>query len=208
MTEADRSYQLTTEDNRLVFTTSSFRAEKTSVLHSGVYTREFSSMLFASAVCITAYFIILYIGIISFIVRYLILVFLFVIAFLGSRKFIFRDRHLEVVFSKSDQTVIINHPGILGKNAEAIPFSDIQSVELGSRKFVPENIDGIDFVRKISLQHGSDVPGLGDIEEFVTLYLKLKNGSEKIIYAGKIDGGKVNGEPSVPLHEIRRFLNK
>jgi hypothetical protein len=208
MTDANKSYQLKTEGDRLIFTTSSFRAEKTSVLHSGVYTREFSSMLFASAVCIAAYMLIIYINVHLAILRYLILVLIFVITFLGSKKFIFKERHIEVTFDKPEKTAIINRTGIITKKTETIPFSNIESVELGSRKFVPENIDGIDFVQKISLQHGNAVPGLGDVEEFITLSLKLTDGSSIIIYAGKIDGGKIDGEPSIPLNEIRSFLNK
>ena len=71
-----------------------------------------------------------------------------------------------------------------------------------------ENIDGIQFVQRISAQHGSAMPELTDVEEFITLSLKLTDGSERIIYAGKIDGGKIDGEPSIPLNEIRSFLNK
>lgn len=208
MTDAKNNYLLKTEGDSLIFTTSSFRAEKTSVLHSGVYTREFSSMLLASAFCIAAYMLIIYISIYSLILRYLILIFIFVITFLLSRKTIFKEKYIEVVFNKPEQTTIISRPGIIKMKTEIIPFLDIKSVELGSRKFIPENIDGINFVQKISLQHGNAVPGLGDIEEFITLSLKLNDGSERIIYAGKINGGKIDGEPSIPVNEIRSFLNK
>ncbi len=202
------NYQLKIEDDRLVFSTSSFRAEKTSVLHSGVYTREFSSMLFASAVTVFAHMAIISININTAVFRYLIIIFLFVVSFLGAHKFIFKEKHIEVIFDKPEKTALITRYGIIIKKTEKIPFSSIKSVELGSRKFVPENIDGIEFVQRISAQHGSAMPELSNEEEFITLSLNLTDGSEKIIYAGKIDGGKVNGEPSVPLNEIRSFLNK
>jgi hypothetical protein len=202
------NYQLKTENDRLVFTTSSFRAEKTSVLHSGVYTREFSSMLFASAVAVFVHMAISSININTAVYRYLIIIFLFVVSFLGANKFIFKKTHIEVIFDKPEKTAIITRYGIIIKKTEEIPFSSIKSVELGSRKFIPENIDGIEFVQRISAQHGSAMPELTDVEEFITLSLKLTDGSERIIYAGKIDGGKINGEPSVPLNEIRSFLNK
>lgn len=195
-------------DDRLVFSTSSFRAEKTSVLHSGVYTREFSSMLFASAVAVFVHMAISSIDINTAVYRYLIIIFLFVVSFLGANKFIFKEKHIEVILDKSEKTAIITRYGIIIKKTEKIPFSNIKSVELGSKKFVPENIDGIEFVQRISAQHGSAMPELTDVEEFITLSLKLTDGSERIIYAGKIDGGKVNGEPSVPLNEIKSFLNK
>jgi hypothetical protein len=202
------NYQIKTEDDRLVFTTSSFRAEKTSVLHSGVYTKEFSSMLFASAVSVFAHMAIISVNINIAVFRYLIIVFTFVVSFLGANKFIFKEKHIEVILDKSEKNATITRYGIIIKKTEKIPFSNIKSVELGSRKFVPENIDGIEFVQRISAQHGSAMPELSNEEEFITLSLNLTDGSDKIIYAGKIDGGKVNGEPSVPLNEIRSFLNK
>ena len=42
-------------DNTLTFTTASFKAETASVLHSGVYSKEFSSMLLASGLCVLVY---------------------------------------------------------------------------------------------------------------------------------------------------------
>ncbi|HDH01423.1 MAG TPA: hypothetical protein ENG80_06415 [Nitrospirae bacterium] len=82
-----------------------------------------------------------------------------------------------------------------------MPLDSISSVVAGSKKFVPENIDGIRFVEKISAQHGSFVPGLGDEEEYVTLSLKLSDGTERIIYAVRTDD-----EPDIPLKQIQRFL--
>ena len=197
-----KDYQLKTENNKLIFRTSSFKAEKSSVLHPGVYTREFSSTLFASAVCILAYMSTGLPGIKLAIVRYIILIFIFVIVFLAAIKYIFKERYLEVDFDRSDKSVNIVRPGIIGKKIEKIDFEDIKSVDLGNKKFVPENIDGIKFVQKISAQHGSAMPGLSDTEEFITLSIMLKDGSEKIIYAGKVDE-----EPEIPVNEIRSFLN-
>ncbi len=201
-----KNYKLKTENNRLIFTTSSFKAEKTSVLHSGVYSREFSSILFASAACIVTYILTQSMSKELVVIRYIILVSVLIIAFLGSKKLIFKERYLEAHFNRSEKKVNIIRSGILTKKIETIPFANIKSVDLGSKKFVPENIDGINFVKRISLQHGSSVPGLGDIEEYITLSLRLTDGSERIIYAGKIEVGKINGEPYIPLKEIRSFL--
>ena len=165
-------------------------------------------MLFASAVAVFVHMAISSININTAVYRYLIIVFLFVVSFLGANKFIFKKTHIEVIFDKPEKTAIITRYGIIIKKIEKIPFSDIKSVELGSKKFVPENIDGIKFVQQISAQHGSAMPELSNEEEFITLYLNLTDGSEKIIYAARIDAGKVNGEPPVPLNEIKDFLNK
>ncbi len=201
-----KNYQLEIEGNKLFFKTSSFKAEKTSVLHPGVYTREFSSMLFASAACIASYMMTDIISGRSPVVRYAMLIIIFVASFVGADKFIFKERYLEVVFDKTDKTVYMTRSGLPAKKSEKIPFANIKSVELGSRKFVPENVDGINFVQKISAQHGSAIPGLSETEEFITLSLKLKDGSERMLYAARINGGKIDGEPEMPVREIRNFL--
>jgi hypothetical protein len=203
----EKNYQIKTEKDRLIFRTSFFHAEKTSVLHKGVYTREFASMLFASATCLFAYMVVVFISGEILLIHILIIIFIFTIAFLVSRKTLFKEKYLEVVFNKSDNTVSIIRSGILKKRTEKIPLEHIKSIDVGSKKFTPENIDGIQFVERISLQHGSFVPGLGDEEEFITLSLRLTDGSERIIYAGKIEG-KIGGEPEVPLKEIRDFLER
>ena len=202
------TYELYTHNDSLIFRTSSFRAEKTSVLHTGVYTKEFSSMLSASALSALAYLIMN--SIIEDLkpVLYITAIALFIAVFLGSRKFIFRDACLEADFNSTKRTVSIRRPGIFHGKSEELPFDQIHSLEIGSTKFIPENRDGIDFVQKISAQHGSAVPGLSETEEFITLRLILTDGSERTIYAVKLNGGKVHGEPDIPLNEIRRFLDR
>lgn len=201
-----KKYELKTEKDKMIFKTSSFKAEKTSVLHAGVYTKEFASILLASALCIFAYMLSDFAGLQSKVARYIMVMFILITTFLGSRKFIFKEKYLEINFDKSARWVTIIRHGIISRKTERIPFANIKSVDLGSKKFVPENIDGIDFVQKISAQHGSAVPGLSEVEEFVTLALNLKDGSDRIIFAVKIDGGKIDGEPYIPVKEIRSFL--
>ena len=187
----------------MIFRTSAFRAEKTSVLHSGVYTREFTSMLAASALGVPAYMLVRYAGAESMPVRYIFVVTIFVAAFYFFRKYIFRETYLEVTFDQSDKSVHMVRHGITSGRVENIPFSDIRSVELGNKKFIPENIDGITFVQKISAQHGSAVPELSKVEEFITLSLVLTDGSERTMYAVKVDE-----EPEMPVQEIRSFIGK
>jgi hypothetical protein len=202
----DNKYELYTDNDSLIFRTSSFRAEKTSVLHSGVYTKELASMLSASAVSVLAYMAMVHMIEELKTARYFITIALFVAVFLGSRKLVFKDRYLDVNFNRGKRTVTLIRNGILQSKTEKLSFDTIRSVEIGSRKFIPENIDGIDFVQKISAQHGNAVPGLSEIEEFITLRLILTDGSERTIYAAKLNGGQANGEPDIPVNEIKRFL--
>ncbi len=201
------TYEMTTDMNMLVFKTSSYKAEKSSVLHSGVYSKEFMSMLFASGICILSYMVFEMISIRSLIIGSLILILIFIGAFLGAYKFIFKESSLVAIFDRESETIRLNRSGLIATKGETIPYAYIESVDIGSARFVPENADGINFVQKISAQHGSAVPGLSEVEEFVTLSLRLKDGSERIIYSAKLDGGRVNGEPEIPVQEIRSFLN-
>jgi hypothetical protein len=45
----NKTYQLDIKDNILIFRTTFFKAEKGSVLHSGIYNRELASSLLAGA---------------------------------------------------------------------------------------------------------------------------------------------------------------
>jgi hypothetical protein len=196
-----KTYQIKINQNALTFITTSFKPEKESVLHKGVYTKEFSAILFASAAGIFTYFVIRLVWEEVFFIHSLIIALVLVLAFLGAAKFIFKEQYLEVIFDKTKNTVLISRSGLFKKKAENIPLDSVQSLTVGSKKFTPENIDGIRFVERISLQHGSAMPGFGEEEEFITLSLSLSDGSERTIYAGK-----VKDEPEIPLREIKKFL--
>jgi hypothetical protein len=203
MTE-DKSYSILFEMNKLFFRTSSFRADKESVLHKGIYNYELASMLSALALSGITYVILAFYFKVT-LMHYLASTLIFIIAFISFRKYIFRERYLEIVFDKTNKMARLRCPWFIGMRTEEIPFSSINSVKVGSRHILPTNIDGIQFVQKISAQHGSPVPGLGEEKEFVTLSLKLTDGTERIIYSEKIENIH---EPSLPLNEIRAFIGK
>jgi len=194
-----KNYKLTVEGDTLTFRTSSFKAEKSSVLHSGVYSKEFMSILFASGACMFTYMLLS--PSLGGLPLYTALVFMLVAAFTGAHRYIFKEKYLETVFNRSSGTARLIHSGAFSKKAEEILLANIDSVEIDTKRFEPENKDGADFVQKISVQHGSAVPGLGEPEEFVTLSLRLKDGSEKIIYADNVEK-----EPDVPVQKIREFI--
>ncbi len=196
-----KTYRIETEGDRLIFSTSSFKAEKSSFLHKDIYTKEFTSALFASAICMFTYLVIAFVSYEIVFIHYLIIIAVFIIAFFISRIFLFKEKYLTVVFDKSNNLVSITRPGFIIKSTEQIPLNNINSIDVGSKKFIPENLDGIKFVEKISLQHGIYVSGLGDEEEYITLSLRLSDGSEKTIYAGN-----AKEEPEIPLKEIKQFL--
>ena len=196
------SYTLNIETNRLYFSTSSFKAEKESVLHKGMYNYELSSMM-ASLFLSGAIYAVTVFYFKASAIHYVMSTLAFIISFIYFRKYIFRERELEAVFDKTAKVVRLCRPGIIWMRNENIPFHRIMSIEVGSKQFPPTNIDGIEFVQKISAQHGTPVPGLGEEKEFVTLLLKLDDGSERIMYAEEINN---MNEPSLPIKEIRDFM--
>ena len=198
---SNKGYEMKIMDHILEFTTPNYKAEKTSVLHSGVYTREFSSMLFASAICLTGFVILNRVETISLLLKTLFLIILFIASFLGSRFFLFHEKKLIARFDKDRGILTLKIPRLIGHHHEEILFDNIEDIVIDTKRFEPTNIDGIRFVERISAQHGSAVPGLDQVEEFITLKLRLRDGSERIIYSAKIDI-----EPELPLKEIKDFL--
>ena len=199
-----KGYSLEESGDILILTTSSFKAEKSSVLHSGIYNYEFSSILAASVVCGIVYVLAAFIyGLTLFIL--LVIVVVFIIVFVLFRRFVFTERYLRVIFDRAESIIEISRPYITGCGSEKISFNDVALVEAGSKSMALENRDAVQFVQKISLQHGSEVPGLGDEEVFVTLVLKLRDGTERTIYARKVED-TIGGEPELPLKEIKEFL--
>jgi hypothetical protein len=200
----EKPYAIIIDMDKLCFRTSSFEADKQSVLHKGIYNYELASMLSALMLSGTIYAIIAF-NFKVIIMHYIASTLIFIIAFISFRRYIFRERNLEIVFDKTKKVARLCRPGFIGMRTEEISLDSIKSVEVGSRQILPENVDGIEFVQKISAQHGSPVPGLGEEKEFVTLLLKLTDGTERIIYTEKIDN---RNEPSLPLNEIRAFLKE
>jgi len=200
-----KPYSITKEKDTLTFITSSFKAERGSVLHRGIYNYELASMFSALTVSGLIYVIVAF-NYKLLIIHYLAIITVFVTTFLLFRRFIFRERKLKVVFNRTKKLVKITWPRLIGERMEEIPFNNIKTIEIGSKRLIPENPDGIQFVERISAQHGSVIPGLGEEMEFVTLVLKLKDGTERLIYAEKIEG-RIKGEPEVPLKEIRDFMD-
>jgi hypothetical protein len=202
--EEEKAYSLIREKNKLSFRTSSFEADKESVLHKGIYNYELSSTLSALMLSGITYVLMAF-NFQMTILHYLANTLIFIVAFIGFRKYIFREKFLEIDFDKTNEMARLRRPWFIGMGTEEIPFASIKSVEVGSSQIRPVNVDGIQFVQKISAQHGSPVPGLGEEKEFVILLLKLTDGSERVLYTGRIEN---ISEPSLPLNEIRDFLKK
>jgi hypothetical protein len=95
-----KPYTIITDMNMLYFRTHSYEADKESMLHKGIYNYEMASILSAMMLAGTAYVILaLYLKVT--VILYIASTLMFIIAFVGLRKFIFRERDLEIVFDKT-----------------------------------------------------------------------------------------------------------
>ncbi len=194
-------YAIQRTGDRLAFRTAHFSDDTASVLHSGIYNREFASALASFAVAGIAYMLLAWNS------RKAVLpgaafIFVFAAGFPLFRRFVFRERFLEAVFDAAKGEAEIFIVGITRRKKENIPFAEIVQVIIESHKKTLENPDGAEFVEKISLQHGMAIPGFGEETVLFLLKLKLRDGSDRTIYA---DTGM--NDVIAAHEEIRNFMD-
>lgn len=178
---ASRNYTVRKEEDELIFATPTYKAEPDSVLHSGIYNREFSSVLASAAVAGIVYMIVaMNTG--STIVRSMVFLLTFAVGFPFFRKFVFKESLMEVVFNAATGEAKIYTTWITKKLKETISIKNIKDISIESRKKEVENPDAVRFVKQISLQHGSVIPGFGEEKVLFLLKLHLADVSERIIY--------------------------
>jgi hypothetical protein len=184
----------------LVFSTTHYSAETGSVLHSGIYNREFASVLASLSVAGSAYLALtVYVG--KTLVSHLTFMLVFIACFPFFRKFVFKERRMRTVFDRTRGKVELFLTGMMRRRLDSFPLKDIVNVMVESRKTEIENPDGVKFVEKISLQHGMAIPGFGEEKVFFLLKLILADGAGRVIYADN------DAEDVIAAHgEIKEFL--
>lgn len=177
-------YRIEMEDNTLIFSTAFFKAEKGSILHSGIYSRELASFLAAGALLIIAGFF--FAKSIKITVTYFFAgIILFALLSLFFRAYLFNEARLEVVIDKGKDLITCTTLKLTGKRTEVIPVSELASFVQGSVIFKPENPDGVKVVEAIALQHGTVIPGFGEEMKIATAEIELKHGGRKVIFASE-----------------------
>ncbi|MBZ0157907.1 MAG: hypothetical protein K8I29_17050 [Alphaproteobacteria bacterium] len=171
-------------DSMLSLWTTSFRAEKGSVLHSGIYNREMASSLAAGACIIAAAF--LFAAVSPVIPLYSIVALVsFVPLFLLFRRYVFREELLCVEFDRRRGTVSFSLNRPFGRREVSYPLTEIDTVRQDCRVVPPENPDGIRVVEKIALQHGTVIPGFGETAEFYTVEIEFKGGERIMVFSSR-----------------------
>ncbi|HEB76642.1 MAG TPA: hypothetical protein ENJ04_09845 [Nitrospirae bacterium] len=166
------TYRVEIEDGRIALKTTSFKAERGSVLHSGIYNREFSSILVgaAAAASVLVLFALKYE---LQPVHYVVAAAVFVAAFPLARVYLFKEPCLETVIDRSAKTVSVTLRRPFGRRSVTRPLSSLSDIGVVHTRIEPENPDGVAFVKKIALQHGTVIPGFGQTEDFYSVVLRL-----------------------------------
>lgn len=180
--ESSSGYRIRMEGNRLIFTTPSFRVGPESVLHSGIYNREFSSML-GSAAAAGAIYVMFMMNSISTMISAMVFILVFAAGFLFFRKFIFKESLMEVVFDAGSGKVKIFTSWIAMRLRETIAIKDIEKISIERMGKEVKNPDAVQFVEKIAAQHGTAIPGFGQEKVLFLLHLHLTDGGRRTIYS-------------------------
>ena len=196
----NNTYRMAKDATRLVFRTTSFVANRGSVLHSGIYNREFSSVLASFALAGIAYFL-LVTGFGKKAVFYAVFLVLFIGTFPLLRIYVFRERYREAVFDRAAATVEISRFWMRRKVLLNKPLKSISGIRIDTTKTEIVNRDGVEFVEKISAQHGTVIPGFGEEATFYSLKLGFTDGTESTLFADR------NMQDVISVHdEIKGFL--
>ncbi len=197
----DSSFSLVRGKDRLVFRAAKFSVDRGSVLHSGIYNREFSSVLASFAVSGLVYFALVQ-AFGKMTVWYAVFMTLFIGTFPLFRAYVFRERFLETVIDRGTGRVAIDLSWLRRTTVEDRPLSEIAGLRIDTEKTEVVNRDGVEFVEKISAQHGTVIPGFGEETTYYSLMLKFTDGTERTLVADS------SMQDVISAHdEIREFLN-
>jgi len=184
MSDAEKGYAIQRNDRGLVFRTTSFSAERGSVLHSGIYNREFASALAAFGAAGLVYLAIgLRYG--KTLLVHAVVFAVFVSGFLLLRRLVFKERSLSAEFDRSAGLVRLRVTGLARVREDVVPLRLVQRLRIDRKEIGVENPDGTDLVRRISAQHGTVIPGFGEEQVFFVVRLVLTDGTARDLHAAR-----------------------
>jgi hypothetical protein len=167
------AYQIERSGNRVVVRTTSFRTERRSVLHSGIFNRELASSLAAGAVIVLmGFFFALSVRIT--VVHFITAGFMFAILFILFRMYVFREAVLETAFDWEGKTITISLKRSTGSSFRSYPVDALARIRIHHVSMEPENPDAVKLVEKVAVQHGTVIPGFGKVEDFYSVALDFR----------------------------------
>ncbi len=167
----------------MVLSTTSFTAERRSVLHSGIFNRELASSLAAGAlILLLSFFFALYLRIT--VISLAAATLLFAGLFIFFRLAVFREAILETVFERDRGTVTLSRKRGIGSRVRSYSLDRLRSIGVGHLSMQPENIDAVRLVERVALQHGTVIPGFGKTEDIYTVELDF-DGEKPVIFSSR-----------------------
>ncbi|MBF0318588.1 MAG: hypothetical protein HQL01_02115 [Nitrospirae bacterium] len=177
-----QGYTLEHIGGSLVFTTESFKAEKGSVLHSGVYNREMASTFVSAGAAFFYFAAVALSGSLSHI-HYIAAAVIFIILYPLSWRFIFKRASLGVILNKERDIVEIDITGIFRNKRILRTLNQLKDVTISHVKIEMGNPDGVAFVEKIALQHGTVIPGFGAAEDIYAVEFVFSDGGPVTVFS-------------------------
>jgi hypothetical protein len=184
MADGKREYTINIKNSKLVFMTTSYRAEKGSVLHAGIYNREFASSVASGAVLMALAITAILRGIAIAPVHYVFAGALFIALFILFRVYVFFESRLQAIIDKSRGELSIYIKGVISRKFSA-PLSELAGIRKGYTVIAPENVDGVRVVEKIALQHGTVIPGFGEVKQYHTVNFEFRNGETPMVFSSE-----------------------
>jgi hypothetical protein len=197
--EVERQFTLKVKNNTLLFRTSSYRAERGSVLHSGIYNRELTSSLVAGGLLVAVAIAVVLAGMSVTGYHFALAAAAFVGLFIFFRVYVFFEDFLEVIIRRDKGHISVFRKGFRSLR-RAAPLREVTGIRKGFTVIAPENPDGIKFVEKVALQHGTVIPGFGEVREYHTVNVEFSGGDTVMVFSTveKADADEV-------LAAMRRF---
>ncbi|MBF0459359.1 MAG: hypothetical protein HQK99_15825 [Nitrospirae bacterium] len=186
MNDTSPDYTLELISRSLIFRTTAFKALKGSVLHSGVYNREMASTFVAAGAAFSYFAAIALSGHMKYI-HYAVTAVLFAVFYPLSWLYIFRKPALAVFLDNDNDIAAIAIKGTLYKKRILKTLTQLKEITLRHVEIEAGNPDGVAFVEKIALQHGTVIPGFGAAQHVYTVELVFDDVSIAVYCSGDKD---------------------
>ncbi|NOZ25433.1 MAG: hypothetical protein GXO94_05010 [Nitrospirae bacterium] len=193
------TYRVEIEDSRITLKTTSFAVERGSVLHSGIYNREFSASLVGAAAAAAVLVFFALRGELQP-VHYIVAAAVFVAAFPLARVFLFKEPCLETVFDLGEKTVSITLRKPFGSRTLRRRLDSLADIRIVHTRIEPENPDGVAFVKRIALQHGTVIPGFGQTEDFYSVELRFDGEAFTVLTT------RTESEANAVVEKLRKYV--
>ncbi|MBF0316819.1 MAG: hypothetical protein HQL04_01480 [Nitrospirae bacterium] len=195
----ETGYRLEINGDILRVQTGSFKTQKGSMLHSGVYNRELASLFVSGGMSMVWLMVaasLHWSGYIHFIVSVVV----FILSYPLCRAYVFKESILETVINGRERIILLNQTMSIGKRTIRRQFADLRGIHLEHVATQPHNPDGAAFVQKIASQHGAPIPGFGQTEHYYAVVLSFD--TEQLVIFSSTE----KSESEALLIEIEGFL--